>query len=136
MAKTTKKDFDYTTIKSFEDACKKLQLDPKALPDVSMIPKKHREAVIASYKLFIIFDAINDVWTPDWSNSDQYKYFPWFEIAADKKRPSGFGFSWTGYDCTNAYANAGSRLCCDSRDKAKYVASTFKTEYADLFLIQ
>ena len=136
MAKTTKKYFDYTTIKSYEDACKKLQLDPKALPDVSMIPKKHRKAVIASYKLFIMFDAINDGWTPDWSNSDQYKYFPWLQIAADKKRPSGFGFSGTSYGFTDTRTDTGSRLCGDSRDKAIYVADTFQTELADLFLIQ
>ncbi len=91
MAKKSTKNspvFDFRTIKSFEDACAKQNVDPTALPDVSMIPEDLRKPIIAAYKLMIIFLAINNGWRPDWSDSDQYKYFPWYRVLS-----SGFGFS-------------------------------------------
>ena len=86
------KKFDYKTIKSFEDACAKEGVDPTNLPGVSMIDKGMGKALIAAYKLFVIFKAINDGWTPNWNDSSEWKYFPLLEVAADKARPSGFGF--------------------------------------------
>ena len=39
-------------IKTFEDACKALKLDPeKVIPDFSMFPEKHQKAMIAHAKL-------------------------------------------------------------------------------------
>lgn len=80
-------------IKTFEGACKALKLKATALPNVSALPKKHQKALIAHYKLVIISEALNAGWQPDWSNWNEYKYFPWFEV---KKTPSGFGFSYSG----------------------------------------
>src|ERR1035437_5555493 len=85
--------FDYKTIKTFEDACKKLGVDPSKLPDVSGILEEFAKPIIAAYKLMIIYKAINNGWKPNWSNSDQYKYYPWFYVLS-----SGFGFSCTHYD--------------------------------------
>jgi len=91
------KKFDFRTIKSYEDACKKLQLDPNALPDVSMLPEEFRKAVINSYKLFIIYKAINNGWTPNWNDSSEWKYYPWFWVEASAALSSGFGFSYSTY---------------------------------------
>jgi len=128
--------FDFSSIKSFKDACKKEGIDPLRLPEVSMIDKGMGKTLIAAYKLFIIFKAINDGWTPDWNNKREYKYFPWFEVKADTARPSGFGFSASSYVGWNAGTVCGSRLCTDSNEKALYIAKTFKAEYIDLLLIQ
>lgn len=136
--KKTKKEkieFDYMTIKSFSDACKKESVNPESLPEVSMIPEEFRKAIIAAYKLFIIFKSINNGWTPNWSNRDQYKYFPWFEVKSTKARSSGFGFSYTYYLSTHAATSVGSRLCTDSADKALYIANTFQEEYKEFLLI-
>lgn len=129
--KKTKTDlkFDYKTIKSFEDACKKVGVDPEKLPDVSMIPEELQQPVIASYKLMIIYQAINNGWRPDWNSRDQYKYFPWLSVLS-----SGFGFSDSCCNCTYAGTDVGSRLCTDSSDKAMYIAEQFKAEYQDYFL--
>ena len=40
-------------IKSFEDACKHLRLNPNDLPVVDMLPEKDRKSIIAFYKLRI-----------------------------------------------------------------------------------
>ncbi len=127
--------FDYRTIKSFEDACKKEGLDPAALPDVSMIPEEFRMAIINGYKLFVIYKAINNGWTPDWTKYSQYKYFPWLEVEATPALSSGFGFSYSDDSCTHATTDVGSRLCTDTSEKALYIAKTFQEEYKQYLLI-
>ena len=127
--------FDFRTIKTFEDACKQLELDPEVIPDVSMLPEEFRKAIINGYKLFIIYKAINNGWTPDWTNWNQYKYYPWFEVKASKAVSSGFGFSDSDYGSTYSVTYVGSRLCTDTREKALYIASTFQEVYKEYLLI-
>ena len=67
-------------IKSFEDACKHLRLNPNDLPVVDMLPEKDRKSIIAFYKLTIIIRALNEGWEPDWSNWDECKYYNWFYV--------------------------------------------------------
>ena len=121
--------FDYKTIKTFEDACKKLGIDPLKLPEVAFIPEEFQKPIIAAYKLMIIFKAINNGWVPDWNNWDQYKYYPWFRVLS-----SGFGFGHSDYDYGHSDTFAGSRLCTDTSEKALYIAEQFKAEYVDYFL--
>lgn len=134
MSKTKKsvektETFDFRSIKTFEDACKRLGLDPEKLPDLRCIPEEFRKPVIAGYKLMIIYKAINNGWIPDWSKWNQGKYFPWYGVLS-----SGFGFSYADYGCGKTNASVGSRLCTDTREKALYIAEQFKAEYQDYFL--
>ena len=126
--KSTKEKFDYKQIKSFEDACNKLGIDPNHLPDVSLLPDDTKKAIIAHYKLIIIYKAINNGWVPNWKNSNQYKYYPWFYMLA-----SGFGFSDSHYSFTSSTAYVGSRLCGSSSEQALYIAKQFEAEYIDFF---
>lgn len=121
-------------IKTFEDACKALKLNPSLLPDVSAVPEQYRKRMLADYKLMIITEAINAGWKPNWNDSNEYKYFPWFRVDADKKRPSGFGFSTTYCDCTCTLTNVGSRLCFKSEEMALYAAKQFEDLYKDWHL--
>lgn len=125
------KEFNYKDIKSFEDACNFLGYDAKNLPDVSHLPTEFAKPIIAYYKLVVIIKAINNGWTPDWSNSNQYKYYPWFYVLS-----SGSGFSDAHCLFTNADANVGSRLCVDSKDKAQYLAEQFEDLYEDYLLLK
>ncbi len=121
--------FDFRTIKTFENACAQLNIDPANVPDLSMIPEEFRKPLIAAYKLMIIYQAINNGWKPDWSDDDQYKWFPWFGVLSSG---SGFSHSFSHYYCTHSYV--GSRLCTDSSEKAEYIAEQFEAEYVDYFL--
>jgi hypothetical protein len=127
--KESSPEFDYTTIKTFEDACKKVNTDPAKLPDVSGILEEFAKPIIAAYKLLIIYKAINNEWKPDWSNWDQYKYYPLFEVLS-----SGFGFSTSFYLYDHSVTTVGSRLCTDTWEKALYIAEQFKAEYQEYFL--
>lgn len=122
-------------IKTFEGACKALGINPKSLPDVKALPKKHQKALVAHYKLIIIIEALNEGWEPNWNDRGQYKYFPYFQVEASEKKPAGFGFSNAHYDSWPAGTHVGSRLCLKSYDLALYAGKQFKKEYKDYFLI-
>ena len=121
-------------IKTFNDACKALKLKP-TLPDVSALPKKHQKALLAHYQLIIIAEALNEGWQPDWNNHSEYKYYPWFEVKANAKNPSGFGFSDTRYVYWRTSTSVDSRLCFKSSELALYAGKQFKELYKDYFLI-
>jgi len=114
-------------VKSFEDACQFLGLDPKHLPVVDNLPEKDHNAIIAFYKLTIIIRALNEGWEPDWKNWDEYKYYNYFYIRSG----SGFVCSATH----SAITDVGSRLCFKSRELAVYALSQFKELYLQYLLI-
>jgi hypothetical protein len=108
-----------TKIKTFNDACKALQLDPKkVLPDVSIFPKAHQIALTAIAKLMIIVQALNEGWTPNWNDDDEYKYYGWFDMEKEKNNPSGFRLDGVTFNFTTS--TVGSRLCFKSREIAEW----------------
>jgi hypothetical protein len=121
----------YTEIKTFEDACKVLNLDPASIiPDFSLFPESDRQAMIDHAKLIIIAKAINADWVPDWENGKWDKYYPWFVMGSS----SGVGFSSDGYGDWRTLSSVGSRLCFESREKAKYVGEQFQYLYKSYFV--
>lgn len=77
-------------VKSFEDACQVLGISTN-VPEVKGLPRKHQKAIIANYKLIIIAEALNEGWKPNWQDSDEYKYYPWFDMS----NPAGVGYSYS-----------------------------------------
>lgn len=120
-------------IKTFEDACKALGLDPTKLPDFSMMPEKHQNALLAHAKLVLIAEALNGDWKPDWNNDDEYKYFPWFDMEKSESNEDGFVLYNVYYDFT--FTDVSSRLCFKSRDIANYAGTQFKDLYKDYMLV-
>lgn len=119
-------------IETFEQACKALGLDPeKVLPDFSHFPEQHQKAMIAHAKLVIIAQALNEGWTPDWSNGEWDKYYPWFTMGS----ASGVGFSCHDFGLWGSRSNVGSRLCYRSAEIAKYAGNQFIELYKDYFLM-
>jgi len=121
--------FDFRSIKSFEDACAHLGITPE-LPQLVNGCQELLKPIIAAYKLMVIFKAINNGWVPDWGNTNQAKWFPWFWVL-----PSGTGFSLsdTNYLCEGT--DLGSRLCCDSSAKCRYITDNFEGLYKDFLLL-
>lgn len=124
------------TLKTFEDACKIEGLDPKTVvPDFSAYPEKDRKAMIAHAKLVIVARAANrlanggEEWTPDWTNYNQWKYYPWFDMGRGSS-----GFRFDGYDCWITPSYVGSRLCFLSGKVATYVGKQFTELYKDYFV--
>lgn len=112
------------TIKTFEDACKATNT-PEQLPDMSSFPEEEREAILNYYKMRIIAKALNGDWKPNWSNWDERKWFPWFDLE------SGFAFSSTDYRCTITNTRVGSRLVFKTRELAEYAGKQFERIYKE-----
>ena len=125
------KEFNYRNIKTFEDACEHLGINPDNLPNTSHLEFDLAKPIIAHYKLIIIFKAVNNGWTPDWTNSNEYKYYPWFEVVS-----SGSRLSYYYYDYSFTYTDVGSRLCTDKSEKAEFLGRQFREIFEDYMLLK
>jgi hypothetical protein len=83
-----------------------------------------REYFEAQYQIVVIAEALNEGWKPDWGNSDESKYYPWF-WKKEKSVSSGFVFDGTDYGYSRAGAGAGLRLCFKTRALAEYAGKQF-----------
>lgn len=102
---------------------------------VSEVNLKHIKALIAYNRLCTIAQAWNkaDGFEPDFSNTSQYKYFPWFEYSMDA---AGFVYANTYYTATDANASFGSRLCFMTRERAEQFGKQFIDLWNDVFLFR
>ena len=121
--------FNFRTIKSYEDACKKQNHDPLKVPDISMIPGDLGKKLVAVFKIMMFYAAINNGWLPDYSNLSQAKYYPWPWVLS-----SGFGFSGSDYRYGYAFTHVGSPLCTDTSEKALYAFEQCKDLYQEWLL--
>lgn len=117
-------------VKSFEDACQVLGISTN-VPEVKGLPRKHQKAIIANYKLIVIAEALNEGWKPNWQDSDEYKYYPWFDMS----NPAGVGYSDTYAAASYTSAFVGSRLCLKNRELAIYFGQTFTDLFNDSLLL-
>lgn len=114
---------------SFEDACKVEGLNSETvIPDFSCYPEKARRSMIATAKLVIVVQAANRLandgkeWVPDWDNTSQPKYFPWFDMGGGS---AGFRFYVFGHVFWFSLSSVGSRLCFVTSEACTHVATTF-----------
>lgn len=110
-------------VKTFEDACKELGEDHKLVQQFKAIQEaiaEDKEAT-AYFKLGIITAALNEGWEPDFTNDDEYRYYPYLclwtkEELEDKDEAwkddhnlqlwRGGGISYSGAYCGLAFANS------------------------------
>lgn len=91
---------------------------------VSELNPKHVKAIIAFNRLCTIAQAWNkeDDFTPDFSNRNQTKWFPWFVYSDDA---AGFVYAPTADTATYAAAYVGSRLCFKTSIRARQFGEQF-----------
>lgn len=112
-------------IKTFSDVLEELGIDAEKFDDVNEYLSLDEE----SYRrVKLICKALNEGWTPDWNNNNEYKYYPWFEMGS-----SGFRFGGYDYWVTDSYV--GSRLCFKSRELAEYAGKQFEAIYENFMII-
>lgn len=73
--------------------------------------------------------SLNEGWTPDWDNSSESKYFPWFVMGGS----SGFRFYGHAYWYTDSHV--GSRLCFKRPELARYAGEKFIDVYKKFMVI-
>ena len=118
-----KKSFD--DIKTFEDACEELGIDLSEVIQECDTPDE-----IAYKKLKIVIRAINQGWTPDWSNTSQRKWWPYFNLS------SGICFSHSHYGFVITDTTVGSRLCFETEEKSTYAAKQFIELYEQFLTLK
>jgi len=115
-------------IKTFDDVLDHLDIDQDDFED-RIEDMTQDEAAYVKVKL--IARVLNEGWIPDWTNSSEYKYYPWFKMGS----PSGVGFSFVVNGDWTTDSNCGSRLCFKSRDLAIHAGKTFENIYKDFFTL-
>lgn len=118
-------------VKTFQDAVIILGSNDQEVLKYNILAKYLPEAdnILLEQKLIIIARALNEGWTPNWDNDNEYKYYPWFRMG------SAFVFNYTNYVWAGTTAFGGSRLCFKSRELAEYVGKQFTEIYKEYMTI-
>lgn len=121
-------------VKTYEDACKVLGVEP--INEQNAKAQGFRSDEIARRKLETIAAALNEGWKPDWNNTDQYKYYPYFYIQENAKGKGSAGLSYarTNYAAAYTSATVGSRLCFYASRLARYASNQFTDLYEQILI--
>lgn len=123
---------------SFKVHKKETSRSPLQLQDVETLIREinphHLKAIAALNQLFTIAEAWNkeDGFTPDFSDRNQTKWFPWFVYSDDA---AGFVYAATYNAAANANAYIGSRLCFKSSARAAQFGKQFTRLYNEIFTL-
>lgn len=116
-------------IKSFEDACEQLGVNPEEVIAFKEPKFGFQKAANSAAKLTVIAEALNEGWVPDWDDHNQWKYYPWFRMA-------GSGFAFTDFVRACTYSDDGSRLVFKSAELAEYAGNQFSDIYHEFMVIE
>lgn len=108
---------DYRDIQTFEDAC-------EAIGEEWAEPNDLPADIIAYMKLRIIAKALNGGTWMTYQDTDEPKYYPYFNATGSA---SGFSYFGCGYGHSTTYV--GSRLTFKTNDIAKYAGTQFLEIY-------
>ena len=116
-------------IKSFDDVLEHLGIEPDDFEERIEDMTADEAAYV---KIKLIAKALNEGWKPDWTNSNQYKYYPWFNMGS----PSAGGFSYCVFVYWDTGSRCVSRLCFKSSELAKYAGQQFEAIYKDFLTLK
>ena len=149
---------DYTTIKTYEDACEALgeeplPYEPNPIMTLYGIDYEVPPHIIALMKLETISRAL---WGKDWmpepdASGSKLFYYPVFALYTQQEienmdederggllcasaadgAAAGFGYLYTHYRSSNAVAYDGFRLCQETSEKAEYFSKQFIELWAE-----
>lgn len=148
-------EFDYTSIKTFEDACNRIRVSANALSAVGSHFNRAFVQANALYKLIIIQEAINDGQPLDEDGDAWYPYWVLYskeeiaEMGEDKRKANNIkllscvssnsaeyaGVRGAGASHRGAYTNTafGFPLCFGSEEKALYAGKQFESLYLQYY---
>lgn len=138
-------------VKTFEDACTVLGIDPDEWKKKHLMFDKD---VLAYLKLRIITQALNEGWYPKFTE-DERRYYPWFyiltqeeydDLSAEEKRRSGWRannsanavgglvYVYASFAASSSVSHYGARLANSNYDLAVYSGRQFIDIWADFVL--
>jgi len=66
-------------VQNYTHFCKILGIKEVTLKDFSFLPEYQRKQAVANSKIMSIVKHANEGWIPDFANSSEYKYLPYFQ---------------------------------------------------------
>ena len=148
-------EFDYTSIKTFEDACNRIRVSANALSAVGSHFNRAFVQANALYKLIIIQEAINDGQPLDEDGDAWYPYWVLYskeeiaEMGEDKRKANnikllscvssnlaenaGVRGAYANNRGASTYTNSGFPLCFGSEEKALYAGKQFESLYLQYY---
>ena len=148
-------EFDYTSIKTFEDACNRIRVSANALSAVGSHFNRAFVQANALYKLIIIQEAINDGQPLDEDGDAWYPYWVLYskeeiaEMGEDKRKANnikllscvrsnsaehaGVRGAVASNRGANTITNFGFPLCFGSEEKALYAGKQFESLYLQYY---
>lgn len=148
-------EFDYTSIKTFEDACNRIRVSANALSAVGSHFNRAFVQANALYKLIIIQEAINDGQPLDEDGDAWYPYWVLYskeeiaEMGEDKRKANnikllscvsandsesaGVRGASAIHRGANTSTNYGFPLCFGSEEKALYAGKQFESLYLQYY---
>jgi hypothetical protein len=128
-------------IKTFKDALREAATKrpevTKEYEAILNLTGNYAKAIRAFVQLIVVTEALNEGWTPNWNDTTQQKWFPWFYVvgsSADYGADAGLGDVIVSLGAGDSYTAFGSRLCFSSKKLAKYAGNQFKDLYQDYYL--
>ena len=109
-------------IKSYEDACEDLGIDPVEDLPFKNAKNNRQEAANAFHMLDLITESLMEGKRLDWEDANQAKWDPVFN---KYNSGSGFRFLVSSNGWTAASAAGGARLCVDTQEKSNYLGTQF-----------
>lgn len=106
-------------VKSYEDACAIKGVAPLTIASFASFPKNQQEYLLAVHQDDVINEVLNEGWSPDWRNTSEYKYYPYFRWTG------GSGFSYFVYYCADSSSSVGSRRTYKTSELATYSGKQF-----------
>ena len=150
-------------IKTFEDACEELGNEHPFVRTYNEYAKNISEEnkndvdIIAYLKLRIIVAALNEGWTPKFTD-DEYRWYPWFKLWTEKELSdkcyewkadrhiistddylenyAGFSYDFGVYFTSDSNLTMGLHLCFKSKELTEYCGKQFISLWADFCLIK
>lgn len=126
-------------VKSYADACAVLGIPQQE--DAILAKLGFTEDEIARRKLHTIAQALNEGWSPNWNDTNEYKYYPWFYIQpnlfgghAYNGANAGLGSAGTYYAAAGTGAAVGTRLCFKTSALARYAGEQFTDLYTEILV--
>lgn len=111
------------SITTYKQVCEALAIEELTLSDFGFLESEDRKKSLAFHKLQQIAKLFNRDWRPDWKNTSQYKYYPYFNLAS-----GGLGFSASSYGSSDCFSSV---VYFKDKETSDYVGKTFLSIYKD-----
>ena len=114
-------------IKSYEDACLIINRKILTINDFNIFDCKDRNFQYYTHRIATIIEALNEGWEPNFNDTNQKKWYPYFDMRNSCTFFASSYFSW----CVTGVGFSG-RLYLKNKELSDYLGTHFINEFKNL----